>query len=90
MPIQSVEPGCLAGQEAGASLRLPVLGQRPATNQALGPQVHDVQVAVVEQQGEDVAKAKQGQVGHFRGLDDSTGAKVRKRESGTYFGGPKQ
>lgn len=70
VPIQSIQPGCFACQEAWASLWLPVLWQRPATNQALCPQVHDVQVAVVKQQGKDISKAKQGQVCYLRCLDD--------------------
>lgn len=77
VPIQSIQPGCFACQEAWASLWLPVLWQRPATNQALCPQVHDVQVAVVKQQGKDISKAKQGQVCYLRCLDDPTRMRVR-------------
>lgn len=70
VPIQSIEPGGFARQEARASLWFPVLWQRPAANQALCPQVHDVQVAVVKQQGKDISEAKQGQVSYLRSLDD--------------------
>lgn len=80
VPIQSIEPGCFARQEAWASLWFPVLWQRPAANQALCPQVHDIQVAVVKQQGKDISKAKQGQVCYLRSLDDPTKTRVRKHE----------
>ena len=82
VPIQSVQPGCFACQEAGAPLGFPVLGERPAANQALCPQVQDIQVAVVKQQGKDVSKAKQGQVCYLRSLDDPARMRVKRREPG--------
>ena len=80
VPIQSIQPGHFACQEAGASLGFPILWERPAANQALCPQVHDIQVAVVKQQGKDISKAKQGQVCYLRSLDDPTRMKVNKHE----------
>lgn len=80
VPIQSIEPGRFARQETGASLGFPILWQRPAANQALCPQVHDIQVAVVKQQGKDISKAKQGQVCYLRSLDDPTRMRVKKHE----------
>ena len=82
VPVQSIQPGCFTCQEAGAPLGFPILGERPAANQALCPQVQDIQVAVVKQQGKDISKAKQGQVCYLRSLDDPTRMRVKTREPG--------
>lgn len=68
VPVQAVEPGRHAGQEAGPPFGLPVGRQRPAARDGLRPQVHHVQEVVVEKEREHLAEAEQGQVAGVLGL----------------------
>lgn len=54
-------------------------GRGQLANQALCPQVQDIQVAVVKQQGKDVSKAKQGQVLLSQEPDDPARMRVKRR-----------
>lgn len=69
VPVQSVQPGGDARQEAGAPLGLAVRRQRPAARYGLRPQVHHVEEVVVKEQREHLAKAEQGEAGRVRHLD---------------------
>ena len=63
VPVQAVEPGGDAGQEAGPPFGLPVGGERPAARDGLRPQVHHVQEVVVEEERKHLAETEQGEVG---------------------------
>lgn len=64
-PVQAVEPGGDAGQEAGSSFGLPVRRQRPAARYVLRPQVHHVEEVVIKKECEDLPEAEQGEVGRL-------------------------
>lgn len=60
--VQPVQPGRHPSQEAGASFRLPVGRQRPASCDCLSSKIHYIQKVVIEEESEDLAVAEQGQV----------------------------
>lgn len=64
-PVQAVEPGGDAGQEAGSSFGLPVWWQRPAARYVLRPQVHHIEEVVIKKECEDLPEAEQGEVGRL-------------------------
>lgn len=59
-PVQAIEPGGNAGQEARSSFGFSVGWQRPAARDNLCPQVHHIQEVVVEKERKHLAKAEQG------------------------------
>lgn len=56
-PIQAVQPGGDACQEAGSSFGFPVGWKRPVAWDRLCPQVHDIQEVVVKKESKHLTKA---------------------------------
>lgn len=57
LAIQAIEPSYFSSQKARPPLGLPVFRQWPAANQFLCPQIHDVKVVVIKQEGKNVTEA---------------------------------
>lgn len=63
LAIKPIEPRGDSWQEAGAPFGFAVGWQRPAASDGLSPQVHDVQVMVIEEEGKYLTKAEQWRTG---------------------------